>query len=114
VQNDRLVLVVSDDPEERERTMAAVLDLGHAVLCAETGRHALEVLTENPSVEVVVAESGLGDGLAQRLRRLRPEVAVLDAGAFMDWVDRTLVEAEDEPATGRPVADPARYARLLA
>jgi CheY-like chemotaxis protein len=117
VHNDRLVLVVSDDPEERERTVSAVLGLGYAVLCAETGRHALEVLAENPSIGVVVADvaakGGPNAGLARRLRQLRAEVAVLDAYAFREWVERSLVEPEDEFASDRPVADPARYSRLL-
>jgi CheY-like chemotaxis protein len=118
VQKDRLVLVVTDDPEERERSVAAVLDLGHAVLCAETAGHALDVLAENPSLDVVVcgiAAAGAPEGgLARRLRARRPDVAVLDAYTFLEWVERTNAEPDDEPAADRPMTEPGRYARLLA
>lgn len=117
MQKDRLVLVVTDDREERERTMAAVLDLGHAVLCAETAGHALEVLAENPSLDVVVCgieAAGIRDGgLPRRLRMSRPDVAVLDAYAFLEWVERTHAEPEDEFAEGRAVTERSRYARFL-
>ena len=118
MQNDRLVLVVSGDPEERERAVAAVLDLGHAVLCAETAGHALEVLAENPSLDVVVcgieAAGTAEGGLARRLRASRPDVAVLDAYTFLEWVERTNTEPEDEFAADRPVTERGRYARFLA
>jgi CheY-like chemotaxis protein len=118
VQKDRLVLVVSDDPEEQERSVAAVLDLGHAVLCAGTAGHALEVLAENPSLDVVVCgieAAGTGEGgLMRQLRASRPDVAVLDAYTFLEWVERTNAEPEDELAADRQVTERGRYARLLA
>jgi CheY-like chemotaxis protein len=117
VQKDRLVLIVTDEPEERERTVAAVLDLGHAVLCAETAGHALEVIEENPSLDVVVcgiAAARQEGGLTRRLRAARPDVAVLDAHTFLEWVERTQADCDDEFGDGRAVTERGRYARFLA
>lgn len=86
MQNDRLVLVVSGDPEERDRAVAAVLDLGHAVLCADTGDDALAVLAENPAIDVVVIDAARGSEVVRRMRERRPDAAVLSSGALLGWV----------------------------
>jgi CheY-like chemotaxis protein len=110
VQSNRLVLVVSNDPEERERAVSAVLDLGHAVLCAESDEHALAVLAESPSIDVVIADAAGGSAFARRLQERRPDVAMLHSIALLDWVESAAGSASDRfPIPyGRPAAASGR------
>jgi signal transduction histidine kinase/ActR/RegA family two-component response regulator len=78
--NDTLVLVVEDDDQVRQTTVAAVRELGYSVLEAETASHALSLVATRPVdilfTDVVMPEMS-GRELADRARREKADLAVL-------------------------------------
>jgi PAS domain S-box-containing protein len=75
------VLVVEDDPEVRNYTVAAVSELGYRVTAAEDGATALQQLEQNPELQLLFTDIGLpgmnGRQLADEALRRRPSLKVL-------------------------------------
>jgi CheY-like chemotaxis protein len=81
------VLLVEDDPDVQLVTVEALRYMGYAVLTADEGGAALEILRRDPEVDVlftdVVMPKGLnGLELLQAARVLRPELRVLLASGY--------------------------------
>jgi CheY-like chemotaxis protein len=82
MQDPKTILVVDDEPEVRKLVAAVIGSLGHTVLTADTGEHAL-ALHENLAggidllVADVVARGMSGPGLAERLSARQPGLKVL-------------------------------------
>lgn len=83
------ILVVEDDHRVRATTVARVSDLGYTVLEAPDGRTALEVLNQNPAVEllftdVVMPGGMMGGELAEEAKRLYPGIKVLLTSGYTE------------------------------
>ena len=82
------ILVVDDDPVVRSITSRALGGLGHAVLEAEDGLHALAVLQEEIGIEIRLVITDIrmpgmsGDDLGRVLRHLRPTLPVLYVSGY--------------------------------
>ena len=85
------VLVVEDDADVREVTIAAVADLGYAVHEAANAGEALEILRVDPAIDLLFSDIVMPGGmtgleLAVEARRIRPGLKVLltsgNAGAI--------------------------------
>ena len=74
------ILVVDDEPEPRKRLRDVLLGSGHAVLEAETGLLALDVLSREP-VDLVITDVVMPDldgiGLVHRMKSEHPEVKAI-------------------------------------
>jgi CheY-like chemotaxis protein len=117
------LLVVEDDPMVREVTALTLETEGYAILVAGDGKEALEILAQNPSIDLLLTDvimPGMsGFVLAEHARRLRPSLPVLyvsgypddriqnDSGVGLDEVIRKpfrapQLTAEIERVLGRP------------
>jgi CheY-like chemotaxis protein len=76
-----LVLVVDDDPDVLEVISEMLQDLGCEVLRANDGADALDKLSGNERVSILITDINMpgmdGHELAERARRIRPELKVL-------------------------------------
>lgn len=91
-----VVLVVEDDAAVRATTSGMLEDLGYAVLSAETGKAALEIIQENASLDLVFSDVVMPDGmsgvdLARKIGSLRPHLPVLLTSGYT--AQRVLPEA---------------------
>jgi CheY-like chemotaxis protein len=75
------VLVVEDEEGVRSYSIDCLQELGFNVLSAEDGPAALEVMAAHPEIRLLFTDVGLplmnGRELAERARKLRPELPVL-------------------------------------
>ncbi len=78
---DETVLVVEDDTAVRDLVVEVLADLGYRALQAPDGPAALAIIESAARVDLLVTDVGLpgmnGRQLAERARRLRPELPVL-------------------------------------
>jgi PAS domain S-box-containing protein len=86
---DALILVVEDDPDVRSVAVLQLDSLGYRVLEAENGETALELLGQNPSIDLlftdVVLRGGMsGIDLAQEARKIRPSLKVLFVSGYAE------------------------------
>ena len=83
--NSGLILVVDDEPRQREALAGAVASWGHEVLTAGDGEAAHALVQENP-VDLVLTDlrmPGLsGVELLQRCRQNRPDIGVIVMTAY--------------------------------
>jgi two-component system cell cycle sensor histidine kinase/response regulator CckA len=80
------VLIIDDEEPVRAFTASALGKLGHRVLLAGNGREALEVLSNNADVDVVLLDvvmpnMGGAETLAE-IRKRRPDLAVLATSGY--------------------------------
>jgi YesN/AraC family two-component response regulator len=80
-----LILLVDDEPLTRMGVGMVLEELGHEVIKASLGTQALQILQDNPNVELLMTDfrmPGLtGLQLIEKARELRPELkAVLMTG----------------------------------
>ena len=77
----RIVLVVDDDASVREVVEAMLEDLGCEVISAGSGVEALDQLSRNERIEMLITDITMpgmdGHELAERAKRIRPELKVL-------------------------------------
>ncbi|MHB0768798.1 response regulator [Bradyrhizobium sp. 5.13L] len=75
------VLVVDDDPAVLDVLVDMLEDLGCEVVRAQSGADALDRLERNPDISILITDINMpgmdGHELAERARRLRPELNVL-------------------------------------
>jgi len=81
------VLLVEDDPDVQAMAIEALRFLGYAVLTADEGQSALEILARDPGIQIlftdVVMPRGMsGVDLYREARRLRPALRVLLASGY--------------------------------
>lgn len=76
-----IVLVVDDDADVLEVIASMLQDLGCGVVCAHSGAEALETLTGNEGISILITDINMpgmdGHELAERATRLRPDLKVL-------------------------------------
>ncbi len=100
MNGQRLILVVDDEPTQRQTVGSVLKGWGHEVLEAESGDKALE-LVGNHAVDLVLTDMRMpgmsGLDLLRECRRLRPDIAVILMTAFGSI--ETAVEAMRDGAT---------------
>ena len=119
------VLVVDDDALVAMGTAAMLADLGHAVVEADSGVRALELLRAGQPVDLLLTDHAMpgmtGAQLAQAARALRPDLPILLATGYADLpggvgadlprlgkpYDRRQLAARIEALLGRAAAAPA-------
>ena len=84
---DSTVLVVDDDPEVLEVAVMACEDMGLTVLSAEDGAGALEILRDNPEVELLLTDIGMpnmtGWELAHAAKQKYPDLKVIYTSGYI-------------------------------
>ena len=77
----RMVLVVDDDSSVLETIVLMLEELGCEVVSAANGPEALDQLSRNERIEVLITDINMpdmdGHELAHRARRIRPQLRVL-------------------------------------
>jgi CheY-like chemotaxis protein len=76
------ILLVDDDEELLDVTSAALSGFGHHVICARSGRDAVEVLSTSEPIDLLFSDVVMPNGmtgieLAREAKRLRPGIKVL-------------------------------------
>jgi signal transduction histidine kinase len=76
------ILVVEDEPEVRDTTVAMLEELGYAVLAAADGPSGLHLLSQHPEIRLLFADIGLpgafdGQQVADAARRIRSDLKIL-------------------------------------
>jgi CheY-like chemotaxis protein len=96
------VLVIDDDPIVGACTVAMIEDLGHVAIEAASAADALEVLSSELEVDIVITDYAMpemnGSQLATEIRRIRPHVRVVIATGYADIPD----DALSLPRLGKP------------
>jgi len=85
------ILVVEDDPDVRELTVALLENLGYQVVEAATGRVALEILSDAGHVDLLLTDVILpgnmnGRELSQLILQQRPDIKVLFMSGYAEDV----------------------------
>ena len=77
----RVVLVVDDEPSVLEVVVEMLEELGCEVVSAQSGREALDQLSGNDRIEILITDINMpemdGHELAHRAKLMRPELRVL-------------------------------------
>jgi CheY-like chemotaxis protein len=81
------ILVVDDEDDVRETVIALLHELGYETLEASNGPAALEVISRNPQIKLLLSDirmpGGLhGPALAKRVRLQRPDIKVMFTSGF--------------------------------
>jgi PAS domain S-box-containing protein len=85
------ILIVEDEPVVQQFLVTQLKHLGYAVVAAENGDDALEILEETPNVKLLFTDMmmpGSLDGyeLAQRARELKPDIGVILSSGYSDKI----------------------------
>ena len=87
-QGSARILIVDDDEGVRTVAAAIVEELGYKVLSAGTGKDALQILADDPRVDLLLTDIVMpemtGVELARQVRALRPELPILFASGYAD------------------------------
>jgi CheY-like chemotaxis protein len=82
------ILVVDDDPLVATSTVDMLEDLGHSVISANSGKHALEILETGQPIEILVTDHAMpgmtGAELAKLAVAKRPGLPVLLVTGYAD------------------------------
>jgi CheY-like chemotaxis protein len=105
------VLVVDDEPPIRELQKRVLTQAGYDVYTVVDADHALQWISEEHPVDLVIADVNMpdvtGDEMARQIRALRPDLKILFVTGFADrlfanqpvlWADQAYL---DKPFTQR-------------
>ena len=110
-----LILVVDDDTDVRELVATVLADAGHAVLTAQDGSEAIELIEQTPTIDLVFTDlvmprmDGIELGAIARARR--PNIKILYATGYMDFAKS---KATGTDVYGPILGKPYRPAQLMA
>ncbi|MBR1203535.1 MULTISPECIES: hybrid sensor histidine kinase/response regulator [unclassified Bradyrhizobium] len=103
VKRSAVILLVDDDPLIAMSTMEMLEDLGHRVIGASSGPHALDILRSDQEIDLMMTDHVMpgmtGIELAAASRELRPHLVVLLATGYAELPDGTQV---DLPRLAKP------------
>jgi CheY-like chemotaxis protein len=109
------VLLVEDEALVRSMIADELLDAGYLVIEASDGQGALEMLTKQPSVDLLFTDIRMPGGLsgwdvAEQARVLRPDIPVIYATGFSEAAPRLVPGARffKKPYRARAIVDAAR------
>ena len=94
-----IILVVEDETEVRRLVTDTLRDAGYIVLSASSAREGLRLIQDNPSLQVLLTDIGLPEGmsgreLAARARELRPGLRVIFMTGYAQGEDIKLTEGD--------------------
>jgi CheY-like chemotaxis protein len=110
------ILLVDDDPAVRDVTAAMLEDLGYAVIEADSGAAALDLLTKGVRVDLMLADFAMpgmtGGDLVVAVAERRPNLPVLLVTGYAD--DRALAAVTEDRLVLKPfrTEDLARKVRV--
>jgi signal transduction histidine kinase/CheY-like chemotaxis protein len=88
VKRSAVILFVDDDPLIAMSTMEMLEDLGHQVIGANSGRHAIDILKSEQPIDLMVTDHMMpgmtGLELAAATRELRPSLPILLATGYAE------------------------------
>jgi CheY-like chemotaxis protein/anti-sigma regulatory factor (Ser/Thr protein kinase) len=88
INRSAVILYVDDDPLIAMSTTEMLEDLGHRVIGANSGRHALDILRSKQSIDLMVTDHVMpgmtGVELAAKSREVRPSLPILLATGYAD------------------------------
>jgi PAS domain S-box-containing protein len=97
------VLLVDDDSLVSMNTAYMLMDLGHSVLEAPSGAHALQLLETDAQFDIVVTDFAMpgmnGLDLATKIRRIKPKLPVVLATGYAELPPHATL---DFPRVGKP------------
>ena len=104
--NGEVVLVVEDDPDVRLVTVSRLEGLGYRVRIASDGASALEVLAQNPDIQLalvdIVMPGGMdGHALADEIETQRPEIRIVLTSGYSPRMANVGVQT-DRPFLSKP------------
>jgi CheY-like chemotaxis protein len=103
IKRSAVILLVDDDPLIAMSTAEMLEDLGHRVIGASSGLHALDILRSDQEIDLMMTDHVMpgmtGIELAVASRELRPELLVLLATGFAELPDGIQV---DLPRLAKP------------
>lgn len=110
----RSVLVVEDDDEVRQVSVAMLRELGYRVLVAKDGREALNVLQNSDDIDLLLTDlvmpGGIsGTALARQAQLMRPDLRVL---LTTGYAGAEQIEAEGIPIIFKPYR-PSELGRMI-
>ncbi|MCC8979566.1 hybrid sensor histidine kinase/response regulator [Bradyrhizobium acaciae] len=98
-----IILLVDDDPLIAMSTMEMLEDLGHRVIGASSGPHALDILRSDQEIDLMMTDHVMpgmtGIELAAAARKVRPQLLVLLATGYAELPDGIQV---DLPRLAKP------------
>jgi two-component system, cell cycle sensor histidine kinase and response regulator CckA len=101
------ILVVEDDPAVLSAVTMVLNRVGHQVIFAKDGQTALEMLRQDPEIEllftdVVMANGMFGPDLALEALRLRPDLKILFTSGNPEMAPKNTLKRLDELGTMLP------------
>ncbi len=103
VRRSAVILLVDDDPLIAMSTMEMLEDLGHRVIGASSGPHALDILKSDQEIDLMMTDHVMpgmtGMELVAASRELRPQLLVLLATGYAELPDGFQV---DLPRLAKP------------
>ena len=103
------VLIVDDEPEIRQFLRWDFEDEGFLILEAESGHHALEVLSENPDIDAVLSDTKMpqGDGLSliQNLKDENIQTPVILMSGHFELSNAELKKRGAFATVDKPICD---------
>ena len=103
VRRSAVILFVDDDPLIAMSTTEMLEDLGHRVIGANSGLHALDILRSEQPLDLMMTDHAMpgmtGLELAAASREVRPSLPVLLATGYAELPDGTQV---DLPRLAKP------------
>jgi CheY-like chemotaxis protein len=101
------ILLVDDDPGVREITASMLQEMGHAVVEAGSGGHALDLLDQNPDIELVLIDFAMpgmnGAELARLMRAKRPDLPMIFLTGYADTT--ALGDTDEDHIIRKPFRD---------
>ncbi|MFP6749225.1 MAG: PAS domain S-box protein [Alphaproteobacteria bacterium] len=112
------ILLVEDDADVRESLAAQLKSLGYQVIEAENGAAALDVLSEDQQVDLLITDVVMPGGmsgldLARRLLPYRPELKVIFTTGYSDDVIAEAGDIQDGAVVLRKPFDKAKLAEFI-
>jgi CheY-like chemotaxis protein len=99
------ILIVDDDPDVRELTVAALGNLGYAVTAAESGRAALDLLDGRARVDLMLIDYAMpeltGVDTVRLARAKRPDLRILFMTGYADTAE-LIAEASRDALLKKP------------
>ena len=109
------ILVVDDEPDVRELVAAVLTEAGHAVLTAQDGAEAIELIDRTPAIELVFTDLVMprmdGIELGDMARARRPGIKILYTTGYMDFAKS---KTGNGAVHGPILAKPYRPSQLMA
>jgi signal transduction histidine kinase/DNA-binding response OmpR family regulator len=108
------ILLVDDDYGVREVTSFILQEMGHEVLEAGSGGHALEMLDETPNVDLMLIDFAMpgmnGAELARHVRAKRPALPMIFLTGYADTT--ALADTDEDHIIRKPFRDHELVAKI--